>query len=218
MNYRFAWILALMASAAGAQTTTTTKPVAHRSSTAARSAAAKKATAAAATTSTQNPADNPPNIPKVEGTPKPLYALRYIDIEIGTGPVAEAQKFYTVHYTGWFTDGTKFDSSHDHPGGEPIVFPYGGHRVIAGWDTGFQGMHVGGKRRLYIPYQLAYGETGRPPVIPAKADLIFDVELVAQSDTPPEPAAAPAAPPKPAAPPTPPSPAGTTSPSGTTPQ
>ncbi|PMY18315.1 peptidylprolyl isomerase, partial [Pseudomonas sp. FW305-3-2-15-A-R2A1] len=84
-----------------------------------------------------------------------LYALRYIDIEVGTGPLAETRKFYTVHYTGWLTDGTKFDSSHDHPGGEPIVFPYGGRRVIPGWDTGFEGMHIGGKRRLYIPYQLA---------------------------------------------------------------
>jgi peptidylprolyl isomerase len=128
----------------------------------------------------------------VAGTPKNLYALRYIDTEIGTGPLAEGRKFYTVHYTGWLTDGTKFDSSHDHPGGEPIVFPYGGRRVIPGWDTGFEGMHVGGKRRLFVPYQLAYGEGGRPPVIPAKADLIFDVELVAQSDIPPEPKPAPA--------------------------
>ena len=124
-------------------------------------------------------------IPSVPGIPKTLYTLKYIDTIVGTGPLAEPHKWYTVHYTGWLTDGTKFDSSDDHPGGEPITFPYGAHRVIPGWDTGFEGMHVGGKRRLFIPYQLAYGETGRPPVIPAKADLIFDVELVAMSDTPP---------------------------------
>ena len=147
-----------------------------------------------------NPADNPPGVPKIDGTPKPLYALRYVDTVIGTGPLAESRKYYTVRYTGWLTDGTKFDSSEDHPGAEPFTFPYGAHRVIPGWDSGFQGMHVGGKRRLYIPYQLAYGETGHPPVIPAKSDLIFDIDLVAQSDTPPQPKPAPAPPADPAKP------------------
>ena len=188
----------LTAGAATAQTTTTTtpkKPVTHHTTTAAtaaKSAAAKTAAPVA------NPADNPPGVPKVEGAPKPLYALRYVDTVIGTGALAEPRKFYTVHYTGWLTDGTKFDSSVDR--GTPITFPYGARQVIPGWDTGFQGMHVGGKRRLYIPYQLAYGEAGRPPVIPAKADLIFDIELVGQSDTPPQPkpAAAPASETKPA--------------------
>ena len=87
---------------------------------------------------------------------------------LGTSEADSKIKWYTVKYTGWLTDGTKFDSSYDHPGGEPITFPAGAHRVIPGWDTGFQGMHVGGKRRLFIPYQLAYGEAGRPPHIPAK--------------------------------------------------
>lgn len=128
-------------------------------------------------------------IPRVPGIPKPLYTLKYIDTVIGTGPLAEPNKWYTVRYTGWLTDGTKFDSSYDHPGGEPITFPYGARRVIIGWDTGFEGMHVGGKRRLFVPYQLAYGELGRPPVIPAKANLVFDVELVSMSDTRPEPPA-----------------------------
>lgn len=144
---------------------------------------------------TGSPADHPPGVPLVRGIPKPLYALRYIDVLAGTGPLAEPRKFYTVRYTGWTTDGKKFDSSDDHPGKEPITFPYGGHRVIPGWDTGFQGMHVGGKRRLFVPYQLAYGEQGHPPVIPPKADLIFDVELVAQSDTPPAPPTPPTPPP-----------------------
>jgi len=132
-----------------------------------------------------------PNIPNVSGTPQNLYALRYIDIQVGTGELAKTRQYYTVRYTGWLADGTKFDSSDDHPGGEPIVFPYGARQVIAGWDTGFEGMRIGGKRRLFIPYQLAYGESGRSPVIPPKADLIFDVELVAQSDTPPQPKEAP---------------------------
>jgi peptidylprolyl isomerase len=152
----------------------------------------------------------PPNIPKVVGIPKTAYALRYIDTVVGSGPLAESSvlgaseadskiKWYSVRYTGWLTNGTKFDSSYDHPGGEPITFPAGAHRVIPGWDTGFQGMHVGGKRRLFIPYQLAYGEAGRPPHIPAKSDLIFDIELVTMSDTPPAPKAPPAPPANPAA-------------------
>ena len=78
----------------------------------------------------------------------------------------------------------------------PISFPQGARRVISGWDAGFEGMRVGGRRRLMIPYQLAYGELGRPPVIPPRAELIFDVELMAvtdtlsRTDTPPAPPAA----------------------------
>ncbi|WP_433972459.1 FKBP-type peptidyl-prolyl cis-trans isomerase [Tunturiibacter lichenicola] len=177
-------LLAAITTAATAQTTTTPKTT--------------TATATHHTTTAAKTATTPPNIPKVVGIPKTLYAIKYVDIKVGTGPLAEDRKYYTVRYTGWLTNGTKFDSSFDHPGAEPITFPYGGHRVIAGWDTGFQGMHVGGKRRLFIPYQLAYGESGRPPVIPAKADLIFDLELVSQSDTPP--AAPKQAPPAPANP------------------
>jgi peptidylprolyl isomerase len=148
----------------------------------------------------------PPSIPKVVGIPKTLYAIKYIDIKLGTGELAQPHKFYTVHYTGWFPNGTKFDSSVDR--GTPFTFPYGAHRVITGWDTGFEGMHVGGKRRLFVPYQLAYGELGNPPHMPAKANLIFDVEFISQSDTPPEqprqPTPPPAAPaPKPAAEPAP---------------
>jgi peptidylprolyl isomerase len=114
------------------------------------------------------------------------FSLDYVDTVIGTGPLAQPHKWYTVHYTGYLPDGTKFDSSLDR--GEPISFPYGQHKVIEGWDTGFEGMHVGGKRRLFVPYQLAYGDAGRPPVIPAKSELIFDVELVGQSDQEPKPA------------------------------
>ena len=132
---------------------------------------------------------------------KTTYSLDYVDTVIGTGPLAQPGKFYTVHYTGYLTDGTKFDSSVDR--GEPITFPYGQHRVIAGWDTGFEGMHIGGKRRLFIPYELAYGEAGRPPVIPAKAELVFDVEFIAQADQmpKPKPLATPTEPARPTTPP-----------------
>jgi peptidylprolyl isomerase len=164
----------------------------------AQTASPKPATTTVHHATTATTTSTPPNIPKVVGIPKPLYALRYVDVHIGTGPLAESSvlgtsmadskiKWYSVRYTGWLTDGTKFDSSYDHPGGEPFTFPQGAHRVIPGWDTGFQGMHIGGKRRLFIPYQLAYGEAARPPKIPAKSDLIFDIELVSISDTPPTP-------------------------------
>ncbi len=124
-------------------------------------------------------------IPKVAGCPKTLYALKYIDMVVGTGPLAVPMKLYTVNYTGYLTNGTKFDSSVDRK--DPIVFPAGFHRVITGWDTGFQGMHVGGKRRLFIPYELAYGDAGKPPTIPEKSMLVFDVELIAQADLPQQP-------------------------------
>jgi len=122
----------------------------------------------------------PKNIPPVKAPVKVEFALRYQDITVGTGDLAIPGQMYSVNYTGWLaTDGTKFDSSVDR--GKPIEFPQGVKRVIIGWDQGFEGMHVGGKRRLFIPYQLAYGEAGRGP-IPPKADLIFDIELVGQRD------------------------------------
>lgn len=166
MNFKLFSLALIAATAASAQTTS--KPAVHH------------------TSATRHTTTISPKIPHVPGLPRTLYALKYIDITIGKGPLAEPEKWYTVHYTGWLPDGTKFDSSYDHPGSQPITFPYGAHRVIYGWDTGFEGMHVGGKRRLFIPYQLAYGAMGRPPKIPAKTELIFDVELLAQSDTPPE--------------------------------
>ncbi len=127
------------------------------------------------------------SMPAATGPATPLYTLRFIDLKLGTGELARtsapgALVFYTVHYTGWLTNGTKFDSSVDR--NEPFVFPVGAKRVITAWDTGFAGMRVGGKRRLIVPYQLAYGAVGHPPDIPAKADMIFDVELLGQGDTP----------------------------------
>src|SRR5580658_10275879 len=119
--------------------------------------------------------------PPVNGVPVELATLRYIDIAEGTGVPAAAGKRFTVHYTGWLKDGTKFDSSVDR--NEPLDFVQGRRQVIAGWDVGFEGMKVGGKRRLFIPYQLAYGEAGSGP-IPPKAELIFDVELLGVDDVP----------------------------------
>jgi peptidylprolyl isomerase len=145
----------------------------------------------------------PPGIPPASGKVESALALRYIDIKPGDGAEAQPGQFYTVHYTGWLaSDGSKFDSSLDR--NEPFTFQQGVHGVIPGWDYGFAGMHAGGKRRLFIPYQLAYGERGRPPVIPAKGDLIFDIELISASETPPPPeppAPPPAEPPQQAAPP-----------------
>jgi len=110
------------------------------------------------------------------------FSLDYIDTQIGTGSLAEPGMDYTLQYTGYLVDGTQFDTSVGKP--EPFTFPIGQHRVIPGWDLGFQGMRVGGKRRLFIPYQLAYGEKGQG-LIPSKAELIFDVELLSQKMTAP---------------------------------
>jgi len=105
--------------------------------------------------------------------------LKYYDIEVGGGAAPSEGKLVEVDYTGWLTDNTKFDSSLDRP--DPIRFPLGKGRVIPGWDEGIASMKVGGKRVLYIPFSLAYGEAGRPPVIPEKADLIFQVELISSN-------------------------------------
>lgn len=135
---------------------------------------------------------NPPGVPPVSGTLRPLYALEALDVVVGTGDTLRARQCAYAHYTGWLTDGTKFDSSRDtsrtgEPR-EPIGFPQGARRVIPGWDYGVEGMQVGGVRRLVIPFPLAYGEAGRPPVIPPRATLLFDIELLAVRDTLPRPA------------------------------
>ncbi len=103
--------------------------------------------------------------------------LQIIEVEVGTGDEAQAGQTVSVHYTGWLADGTKFDSSLDR--GEPLSFTLGAGQMIAGFDEGVAGMRVGGTRRLIIPSALAYGSQGRPPVIPADAELTFDVQLVA---------------------------------------
>jgi hypothetical protein len=108
--------------------------------------------------------------------------MRIVDELVGDGAAAQAGQRYKVHYTGTLTDGKKFDSSRDR--NEPFEFVQGRRLVIAGWEMGFEGMKVGGKRRLYVPYQLAYGEKGSGTTIPPKADLIFDVELLGVEDAP----------------------------------
>ena len=129
------------------------------------------------------PIANTEDINQYLGIEPATITLSYVDIQVGTGDLAVPHKWFKVHYTGYLADGTKFDSSLDR--NEPLVLHYGEHQVIPGWDTGFAGMRVGGKRRLFIPYQLAYGPQGKPPVIPPNSELIFDIELVAQSDTEP---------------------------------
>jgi uncharacterized damage-inducible protein DinB len=129
----------------------------------------------------------PPGVPEVGGTVVENVTMHYIDIVAGSGAPAAPGKQYTVHYTGWLRNGTKFDSSVDRK--EPLKFVQGRRLVISGWEVGFEGMKVGGKRRLFIPYQLAYGENGQG-AIPPKSELIFDVELLAVADVPPAPAAA----------------------------
>ncbi|MDQ1474727.1 MAG: hypothetical protein QOJ99_6207 [Bryobacterales bacterium] len=119
-------------------------------------------------------------------TPVDLVTLRYIDLAQGTGAAAAPGKRFTVHYTGRLKDGTKFESSVDR--NEPFKFVQGRRQVITGWDIGFEGMKVGGKRRLIIPYQLAYGEQGSGP-IPPKAELTFDMELLDVADALPSPPA-----------------------------
>ena len=123
----------------------------------------------------------PAAVPAVAGSVVETAPLRYIDTQPGTGAAAQPGQEYTVHYTGWLRDGTKFDSSTE---GKPLKFVQGRRQVIAGWEMGFEGMKVGGKRRLFLPYALAYGEKGRGK-IPPKAELIFDVELLDVKDVSP---------------------------------
>jgi len=143
--------------------------------------------AGAATLGCSQRARLPGSIPPVRGDTRIAFALRYTDVAEGTGAPVQPRQCVYSHYTGWLTDGTKFDSSRDTAANgtprPPIGFPLGARRVIAGWDAGFEHMKVGSRRRLFIPYQLAYGEAGRPPTIPPRSELIFDIEVMAVADT-----------------------------------
>jgi peptidylprolyl isomerase len=202
--------------AATAKPATTAKSAAKPATTTAKSAAKPAAKSGTRAARPAVAADKlPPGVPVVKAIKKTLYtaSLRYQDIKIGDGTLAEPNKLYKIHYIGWrAADGVKFDSSYDHPGQplkdkdgkpvlgadgkpklgdpQPLVFPQGMGRTIAGFDQGFEGMKVGGKRRIFIPWQLGYGMRAIPdhgpehPGIPAKSDLVFDVELLAVMDMP----------------------------------
>jgi peptidylprolyl isomerase len=210
-----ALILFLAASIVAANAQAPAKPptsVAKPATTAAKpsaTAAAKPSATAAAKLPLGVPA---PGIPAVKTIKKTAFSLQYQEIKVGTGAAAEPNKMYKVLYTGWLAaDGRKFDSSDDHrlplkdkegkpvmgddgkpklDAPQPMPFPQGFGRVIPGFDQGFDGMKIGGQRRIFIPWQLAYGAKGHPgpdaahPGIPEKADLIFDVELVDVTEMP----------------------------------
>ena len=110
---------------------------------------------------------------------KTASGLQYWDLKKGTGPIAKSGQTVKVHYTGWLTDGKKFDSSVDR--NEPFEFKLGAGMVIKGWDQGVLGMKVGGKRKLVIPPDLGYGARGAGGAIPPNATLVFDVELLGVS-------------------------------------
>jgi peptidylprolyl isomerase len=121
---------------------------------------------------------NAPGIPELHGPIESLDGgLRYIDETVGDGEAPRSGQRVRVHYTGWLTDGARFDSSRT--ANRPFEFDLGQGQVIQGWDAGVASMRVGGKRRLIIPASMGYGARGYPPVIPQNATLIFDVELLA---------------------------------------
>ena len=102
--------------------------------------------------------------------------MKIEELVVGTGAEATSGKTVSVHYTGWLTDGKKFDSSKDR--GKTFDFRLGAGQVIRGWDEGFAGMKVGGKRKLTIPPEMGYGKQGASGVIPPNATLVFEVELL----------------------------------------
>jgi hypothetical protein len=117
----------------------------------------------------------PPSPPPPDAGPS--VPIETKDIVVGKGPAAQDGDKVSVQYTGKLPDGTEFDSSRK-PGRKPFDFVIGKGQVIKGWDQGIAGMKVGGKRKLTIPPDLAYGARGRPPLIPANSTLVFDVELL----------------------------------------
>src|SRR5439155_12016267 len=105
-----------------------------------------------------------------------LMELEIENLKVGDGAEAVAGKVVSVHYTGWLTNGNKFDSSVDR--GQPFQFTLGAGQVIQGWDKGVAGMKIGGKRKLTIPPEMGYGARGAGAVIPPNATLVFEVELL----------------------------------------
>jgi FKBP-type peptidyl-prolyl cis-trans isomerase FkpA len=105
-----------------------------------------------------------------------MEELKIEELTVGTGTEAKKGQLAVVHYTGWLTDGTKFDSSKDR--NDPFSFALGAGSVIRGWDEGVVGMKIGGKRKLTIPPHMGYGARGAGGVIPPNATLVFEVELL----------------------------------------
>lgn len=120
-----------------------------------------------------SPAPAPAAAAKVH---KLASGLVYEDLVVGNGKMADPGLSVAVHYTGWLADGTKIDSSLD--SGQPYSFTLGQSAVIDGWHQGIKGMRIGGKRRLTIPPDLAYGAEGRPPRVPPNSTLVFEIELL----------------------------------------
>lgn len=141
---------------------------------------AQDATPTVAVDSIGAPAASPTPAPKKAKADSKVITtpsgLKYTILKRGTGSFAMPGQTVSVHYTGWLTDGTKFDSSVDR--GQPFQFTLGAGQVIKGWDQGVRGMRVGEKRKLTIPPSLGYGPAGAGGVIPPNATLIFDVELM----------------------------------------
>jgi FKBP-type peptidyl-prolyl cis-trans isomerase len=114
--------------------------------------------------------------PAGAGVHRLASGLVYEDLVVGNGRIAETGLRVNVHYTGWLADGTKFESSLD--SGQPLSFTLGNQEMIAGWDQGIKGMRVGGRRKLTIPPDLAYGAQGSGNVIPPNATLVFEIQLL----------------------------------------
>lgn len=143
------------------------------------SSSSSTSTGATATPSTAQPAPQPGTAPGEQTSAKEVSlpsGLHYQDLVVGDGALAESGSQVAVHYTGWLTDGTQFDSSRN--SGQPLQFQIGAGSMIRGMEDGVRGMRVGGKRKLRIPPDLAYGSSGMGGVIPPDATLIFDVELL----------------------------------------
>lgn len=224
---RIALILPIAAIAAFAAAQSAPKsPTASTAKPATSAAAGASAKSAAGTAASEPWIKLPPGVPRVaHGLVKVPFSLRYEEIKVGEGPEGEPNKIWHIKYTGWrAADGVQFDTWLDHKqveikdgkpvigsdgkpvmgDPEPLAVPQGIGRVIPGFDWGLAGMKIGGKRRIFIPWQLAYGTHEIPdrpdhPGIPAKSDLIFDVELIEVTDMPAQHPMMPGIPPHPGA-------------------
>ena len=123
-----------------------------------------------------DPGEGPPTLPPGATAQRTESGLEYLDVDAGQGPAARDGQEVTVRYRAWLTDGTPVGST-DGPSG-PLVFRLGAGEVIPALDEGIAGMRAGGRRRLIVPSDLAYGPRGRPGRVPPFATLIYDVELV----------------------------------------